>query len=58
MVEEEKDVTQVKLPNELIMKIREANADYKFIPAKDVAIIALNHFLNELQHRKKEETEK
>lgn len=53
--QEEKDVIQVKIPNELIMKIRDADADYKLIPAKDVAIIALNHFLYELQHRQKKE---
>jgi hypothetical protein len=55
MVDEEKDVTQVKVLNELLKKIREANSDYQFVPAKDIAHIALNHFLYELQHRKKRE---
>lgn len=56
MVEqEEKDAVQVKVPVQLLNDIREANSDYKLIPAKDVAIIALNHFLYELKHRKKKE---
>lgn len=51
MVEqEEKDVTQVKVLNELLRKIREANSDYQYVPAKDIAHIALNHFLYELEH--------
>jgi hypothetical protein len=52
--QEEKDVTQVKVPNKLVKKIREADNDYKLITTKDLTIIALNHFLYELQHRKKE----
>jgi len=52
MVDEEKDVTQVKVRNELLKKIREANSDYQFVPAKDIAHIALNHFLYELKHRR------
>ena len=54
MTKEEKEIpfTQCKIPDELIMKIRDANKDYVLIPAKDIAIIALNHFLYELQHRK------
>jgi hypothetical protein len=55
MVDEEKDGTPIKVPNALIAKIREANSDYKFVPTQDVAIIALNHFLYELKHRKKRE---
>jgi len=46
----EKDVTPIEIPNKLIRKIREANPNYKMIPAKDVAIIALNHFLYDLVH--------
>jgi hypothetical protein len=48
--QESKDVTPIEIPNKLIRKIREANPDYKMIPAKDVAIIALNHFLYDLTH--------
>lgn len=51
--QEEKDMVQVKVPVQLLRKIREADADYKLIPAKDVAIIALNHFLYELKHQRK-----
>jgi hypothetical protein len=47
---EEKDVTPIEIPNKLIRKIRQANNDYKLIPTKDVAIIALNHFLYDLTH--------
>jgi len=50
--QEEKDVTPIKVPNTLIAKIREANSDYKFVPTQDVAIIALNHFLYHLTHRR------
>ena len=71
MVDEEKDVTQVKVrmldegkevvemvqvkvPIEKIRAIREVNPDfYKLIPAKDIAIIALNQLLYDEKHRKK-----
>jgi hypothetical protein len=49
---EEKDVTPIEIPNKLIRKIRQANSNYQLIPTKDVAIIALNHFLYDLKHRR------
>jgi len=71
MVDEEKDVTQVKVrmldegkevvemvqvkvPIEKIREIRKVNPDfYKFLPAKDIAIIALNQLLYDEKRRKK-----
>jgi hypothetical protein len=50
---EEKEVIQVNVPIPLLKSIREANSDYKQIPAKDVVHIALNHFLDELKRRRK-----
>jgi hypothetical protein len=59
MVDEEKEVVemvQVKVPIEKIRAIREVNPDfYKLIPAKDIAIIALNQLLWDEKHRKKRE---
>ena len=53
MNESEKDMIQVKVPIQLLLNIREANTDYRLVPAKDIAIIALNHFLFEIKRRKK-----
>lgn len=50
MAEEE---VQFKIPAEKIRLIREADSDYKLLPAKDITIIALNHFLYGLKQKKK-----